>query len=142
LSLRGLGSGKLIEICEQLGEVDFHRSAKSPEDSVLRFREAGTSADVSATRDGIECPNIWNAEVKIVINAILEAAEGIVLRKNFDANDRRMSDDLFDWPIPRNYADVGDPEAGSCDLDSLLWKRVYVPLAPTSMKPNGQRSLK
>lgn len=75
---------------------------------ILNFQHTGhltkvpQVADVGATLNGIKHPDVGHAECAIVINALLKAAECVILRQNFNADQRvPRQDRLFFIPCPQ-----------------------------------------
>ena len=68
----------------------------------------------------IDDPNPGNTELKIIVYALLHFRKPVVFRKDFDAEKRGLSDNLFVRSATFHDTYVRDPKAGWTDLDTLF----------------------
>jgi hypothetical protein len=99
-------------------------------------------ADPDAAQFGIEEPDVGHSEGGVVVDAILHPGDGIVLRKDFDTDERRMGDDVLGRKVRRDNGKVGDAETPWMDLDTLLRKDANVPTLAVVVQPPGDFHLK
>ena len=88
-----------------------------------RLLKAGSTANISAARRRIENPDVLDAEVQVIVNPLLHAAQRVVFREYLDEDERRNRDDRFARLIGLQDGDVGHAKTSGRHLHSLLHQR-------------------
>jgi hypothetical protein len=75
--------------------------------------------DGTETAARIDCPDVRDPELEVIVDFFLKIARTIVSGKNFDNEERWRGEDLLVWFL-EVYADVRNAKASLFYLDSLL----------------------
>jgi len=84
-----------------------------PQQAIRDFAATLRCIDPGPVLSRIDDPAVRHSEPKVVVNALLHLGQAIVLRENFDADERRLREDLFGWLQADDYTDIRNAES-SC----------------------------
>ena len=73
---------------------------------------------------GIDDPDVGDAELEIIVHAILHADYGVLRGHHFDAEIGRAREDFYFREGHFRYDDIGNPDAIGADSHAKFWKRL------------------
>src|SRR5205823_4424149 len=81
---------------EQLGQRHHEFGIYRAQDTVAHFLTCCRSVDPRPARAWIEQPHVWDSEGQEVVDSILHTLECVFLRKNLDADEWWLREDLLE----------------------------------------------
>jgi hypothetical protein len=102
-----------------VGEWSRDIGIAGAQDTVHHFMHLARRVAKRALRQRIQYPNVTNSHLEIIRQFLVEPRDRVFSRKNFDTEERRLTNNGITRIGGQEYAYVRDPKARRTDLNTL-----------------------
>jgi hypothetical protein len=129
---------RFVEFGEDVAEYDADGCVGYGQLVALNQMESGAGRSPGGAALGVEDPDVLDAEVEVVVDPVLESAEAVFGRENFDGNERWTLENALEALACEDHDEIGDAELKRGNPHAQLGKCFNGPRFPVQHEKKSQ----